>query len=378
MSKTYTLNSTAIAGGKKNDWTNGYWENMRQNDDGNVVGGESGIDQPKYATYILFNKAELDALRNKTILSITLNITVVSGTIIAAGSEKIAVGYKYNDQVASSSQNNAWARSNAASTALDYSDLAYLESTGAAYTANNTPFAFDLTGTSIPVWGYVIGPTWYTIGVTPRIASSATLVVVTDEDTSFTVSYSANGGTGAPAAQTKTAGVDLTLTNDTPTMDGYNFVKWNTAQDGSGTDYSPGGTYSADASVVLYAQWALKEYTVSYNANGGTGAPSAQTKTHGQTLTLTNSTPTWSGHTFVKWNTAANGTGTDYSPGGSYTANADATLYAQWQTNSAGLWVKGSDGTMHQGPVYVKGSDGQMHEGTAYVKGSDGQMHIFA
>ncbi len=377
MSKTYTLNSTAIAGGKRNDW-DAYWQHMRQNDDGNVVGGESGIDQLKYATYILFNKAELDALRNKTILSITLNITVVSGTIIAAGSEKISVGYKYNDQVASSSFNDAWARSNAASTALEYSDLAWLESSGAAYTADNTPFAFDLTGTSIPVWGYVIGPTWYTIGVTPRIAANATLVVVTDEDTSYTVSFSANGGTGAPAAQTKTAGVNLTLTSATPTRDGYNFVKWNTEQDGSGTDYSPGGTYSTDASVVLYAQWALKTYTVSYNANGGTGAPSAQTKTHGQTLTLTNSTPTWSGHTFVKWNTAANGTGTDYSSGGSYTANADVTLYAQWQTDSAGLWVKGSDGTMHQGPVYVKGSDGVMHEGTAYVKGSDGQMHIFA
>lgn len=377
MSKTYTLNSTAIAGGKRNDW-DAYWQHMRQNDDGNVVGGESGIDQLKYATYILFNKAELDALRNKTILSITLNITVVSGTIIAAGSEKISVGYKYNDQVAGSSFNDAWARSNAASTALEYSDLAWLESSGAAYTADNTPFAFDLTGTSIPVWGYVIGPTWYTIGVTPRIAANATLVVVTDEDTSYTVSFSANGGTGAPAAQTKTAGVNLTLTSATPTRDGYNFVTWNTEQDGSGTDYSPGGTYSTDASVVLYAQWALKTYTVSYNANGGTGAPSEQTKTHGQTLTLTNSTPTWSGHTFVKWNTAANGTGTDYSSGGSYTANADVVLYAQWQTDSAGLWVKGSDGTMHQGPVYVKGSDGVMHEGTAYIKGSDGQMHIFA
>lgn len=378
MSKTYTLNSTAIAGGRRGDWQNGYWTGMRRNDNGNAVGGIGGQENSKYATYILFNQAELAALRQKNIISITLNITVVSGTVISSGSTMLGVGYKYNNEVAADSSNDAWARGNADSTELAFSEIAYLRSDGEAYDADNTPVALDLTGSSIPVYGYVFGPTWYTISVHPYLASTATLVVVTDEDTSFTVSFSANGGTGAPAAQTKTAGVNLTLTSATPTRDGYNFVKWNTESDGSGTDYSPGGTYSADASVVLYAQWALKTYQVSFNANGGTGAPAAQTKTHGTPLTLTSATPTWSGHTFVKWNTAANGTGTDYSPGGSYTANAAVILYAQWQTDSAGLWVKGSDGQMHQGPVYVKGSDGVMHEGTAYVKGSDGQMHIFA
>ena len=37
--------------------------------------------------------------------------------------------------------------------------------------------------------------------------------------------------------------------------EGYEFVNWNTAEDGSGIDYNPGATYSADSSITLYAQW---------------------------------------------------------------------------------------------------------------------------
>ena len=74
-------------------------------------------------------------------------------------------------------------------------------------------------------------------------------------------------------------------------------------------------------------------YTISYNANGGSGAPSSQTKTHGVSLTLSSTKPTRSGYTFTGWNTKANGTGTSYSAGGSYTVNASVTLYAQWKVN---------------------------------------------
>lgn len=76
------------------------------------------------------------------------------------------------------------------------------------------------------------------------------------------------------------------------------------------------------------------QYTITYDANGGGNAPDSQIKTNGTTLTLTNDIPTWEGHTFKKWNTKANGTGTDYQPGGSYTANASVTLYAVWATNT--------------------------------------------
>lgn len=74
-------------------------------------------------------------------------------------------------------------------------------------------------------------------------------------------------------------------------------------------------------------------YTIKYDANGGTGTPSAQTKTYGTALTLRTEKPTKVGYTFNKWNTKADGSGTSYSSGGSYKTNAATTLYAQWIEN---------------------------------------------
>ena len=71
-------------------------------------------------------------------------------------------------------------------------------------------------------------------------------------------------------------------------------------------------------------------YTVTFNANGGSSAPAQQMKHHGVDLTLSSTVPTNPGYNFLRWTTASNGGGTAYSPGATYTANADATLYAQW------------------------------------------------
>lgn len=147
----------------------------------------------------------------------------------------------------------------------------------------------------------------------------------------FTVSYNAGGGSGAPEAQTKTNGTDLTLSSVVPTWAGHTFSSWNTSPDGTGTSFSPGGTFTIDADTVLYAIWTADTYTVSYNANGGSGAPSSQTKTYGEGLTLSSTVPTRTNYDFVEWNTASDGTGTSYDPGDTYTANAALTLYAIWR-----------------------------------------------
>lgn len=75
-------------------------------------------------------------------------------------------------------------------------------------------------------------------------------------------------------------------------------------------------------------------YTITYNANGGSGAPSSQTKTYGTALTLSSTKPTRTGYTFKGWGTSADDTSVNYSPGQSYTANSNATLYAIWQENT--------------------------------------------
>ncbi len=103
----------------------------------------------------------------------------------------------------------------------------------------------------------------------------------------------------------------------------------------SGTDYSvlPGHKEKFTSYQIFKAEY-VDTYPVTYNANGGTGAPSSQTKTYGTNLTLSSTKPTKTGYTFKNWNTKSDGTGTSYSAGASYTANAALTLYAQWTPNT--------------------------------------------
>lgn len=91
------------------------------------------------------------------------------------------------------------------------------------------------------------------------------------------------------------------------------------------------GTMGASA-VTKTLTASRKTYTISYNANGGTGAPSSQTKTYGITLTLSNTKPVKIGYPFLGWTINSNGTGTLYQPGGSFTTNANTTLYAKYST----------------------------------------------
>lgn len=145
------------------------------------------------------------------------------------------------------------------------------------------------------------------------------------------ISFDANGGMGAPGSQTKTYGANLVLTAEQPTRDGFSFRQWNTASDGSGTAYAPNGVFTSETATTLYAIW---NATVTYNANGGTGAPASQRSAYGSTITLSSVTPTRPGHTFLEWNTEDDGSGTAYQPGDEYSAsNGNMTLYAKWRVD---------------------------------------------
>lgn len=159
--------------------------------------------------------------------------------------------------------------------------------------------------------------------------SSATSVTVSAKP-SYKITYNANGGSGAPSAQTKWYGTNLVLSSTKPTRTGYTFVRWNTNTSNTGTAYNPGATYSGNAALTLYAIWQANTYTVSYNANGGTGAPANQTKTHGTNLTLSSTKPTRTNYNFLGWSTSANG-GVVYKSGATYSNNSAVTLYAVWE-----------------------------------------------
>lgn len=238
--------------------------------------------------------------------------------------------------------------------------------TRTGYTFNGYNTAADGSGTD------------YAAGASITLTSDVTLYVKWTANT-YSVTYSGNGNTSgtAPDSQTKTHGVSLTLRTNTGSLakTGFNFGGWNTATDGSGTDYAEGASYTGNAALTLYAKWTSNTFTVTFNANGGTGTMSNQTASTATALTKNtftrsdtfvtpsftgtlpgwttannferttsrirwgwnNGTQTWSGtindYTFSGWNTLQGGGGTAYADEASYPFTANVTLYAQWSTS---------------------------------------------
>lgn len=215
-------------------------------------------------------------------------------------------------------------------------------------TSSAQSISFGLTFTFNLTWSGVYGGT-----------KSASGSISVPAKTTYTITYNANGGSGAPAKQTKTHGTALTLSSTKPTRSGYTFAGWATSSSGS-VAYAAGASYTANADATLYAVWSAGSYTVTYNANGGTGAPAAQTKTYGKALTLSSTVPTRTNYTFKGWGTSASATTVSYAPGSSYAKNANITLYAIWQSSYAKPTISSltakkctSDGTLDNNGTYA-------------------------
>lgn len=177
----------------------------------------------------------------------------------------------------------------------------------------------------------------------------------------YTVTFDANGGSGAPSSQSKLHGSTITLSSTIPTRTGYTFLGWNSSATATEPTYSAGGEFTANLSATLYAVWLPDTFDVIFNANGGTGAPAKQTKTYDVALTLSSTIPTRTNYNFLGWSTSSNATAATYQAGGSYTANTGATLYAVWELAYTAPRVTGlsvnrcsSDGTVIDDGTYFK------------------------
>ena len=163
------------------------------------------------------------------------------------------------------------------------------------------------------------------------LTASGTISVAAKK--SYKISYNTNGGSGTFADQTKWHAESLTIRSGKPTRSGYTFKGWALTKakaDAGEWYYQPESTCGKNESLTLYAVWAATNYTVSYNANGGSGAPEAQTKAPDATVEISSTVPTRSGYVFKGWSKPANSSTVLYRPGDNYTTNANITLYAVW------------------------------------------------
>lgn len=147
----------------------------------------------------------------------------------------------------------------------------------------------------------------------------------------YTLSYNANGGSGAPSSQSGL--IKYIISSTVPVRSGYTFLGWSTSNGAASATYFAGESITLTKNTTLYAVWeeipVYNTYELVYNANGGTGAPSSQS---GATSYIVSSTvPSRSGYTFLGWSTSSNATSATYFAGESITLTKNTTLYAVWE-----------------------------------------------
>lgn len=151
-----------------------------------------------------------------------------------------------------------------------------------------------------------------------------------------------------PADQTKTEEVNLTLSSNKPSRNGYIFNGWQAQINGKAVDYQPGATLSYDvddkdgSTIILKAQWTPWKHTVHYDKNVPansssqtvTNMPEDQTKTFDEKLNLSTKIPKREGYNFVGWLLEYGTAIAVVSPGTAYERDQNGGTYvlkAQWE-----------------------------------------------
>ena len=184
------------------------------------------------------------------------------------------------------------------------------------------------------------------------VKSDRFVINYNEVDDSFTWTINENVSNFAPVQLS----YKVKLTNSSTTAGTYevptNEYAKLTPKDSNGV---VGQTVEFDIPKVIYT---ISEHSMSYDANGGMGTMSAETGVAGKIVTVAQNEFTRNNYTFTGWNTQADGKGTAYKPGDSFTlTDKDTVLYAQWSKNS------GSAGTGTNGTA--KPSAGTGTNGTA-------------
>lgn len=158
------------------------------------------------------------------------------------------------------------------------------------------------------------------------------------------LTYDGNGATGGKTdPQPGKTDEKINVRDNGFTRDGYMFVTWNTQADCKGNAVKPNSEWTLRGSSTLYACWAGNAQTLTYHGNGATGGnTAAQSGKTGDELTTNANGFTRDGYTFVRWDTAKDGSGTAYGEGKNGVSQyvmkpAGNDLYAIWQANPASI-----------------------------------------
>ncbi|MDG5815923.1 BspA family leucine-rich repeat surface protein [Chitinispirillales bacterium ANBcel5] len=225
-----------------------------------------------------------------------------------------------------------------------------------------------------------------------------------------TLRFDTNGGSGVMDPQIIATDQTVPLDSNRFNRTGYSFDGWNTETDGSGVSYEDEAEFTMGAEdVILYAQWNVKQYTITFNskggtevdsmtqdfgtavsapddperagyafegwepelpetmpaenikhtaqwsanentitfnANGGSGVMDPQILATDQTTPLDSNQFSRTGHTFDGWNTETDGSGDAYEDGAEFIMGTEGlTLYAQWQINQYTITFDSNGGT---------------------------------
>ena len=218
--------------------------------------------------------------------------------------------------------------------ALGYFTDSNLGDTGCCFTEKYGP----LTQASIANFQQYLGLTitkTITAETQNKILSMVTGKGVAPQDQAqCQISFNLNGGEGVFSTQSVAMGSQYVIPAETPTRTGYSFSGWKSSVSGNAF-FMPGDRMNVTSSVTLTANWsALQSYTITYNANGGTGAPKPTIKYAGEAVTISTVIPSRPGYYFIGWSAISEHGAIAYSSGDQYTLDEDLDLRAKWTTVS--------------------------------------------
>lgn len=164
------------------------------------------------------------------------------------------------------------------------------------------------------------------------------------------LTYDGNGSDGGtvpvdPGSPHAYGGTATVVGAGTMTRAGFKFIGWNTAADGTGTDYAPTASFTIENHTTLHARWIpVGSHVVTYHGNGNTvgsvPVDAGNPYVGGSTVTVLGNTGSLgkASHTFSGWNTAADGSGTNRNASDPFVIEGDTTLYARWTPGPDYVW----------------------------------------